>query len=203
MKQCYLCGVDLVKNKNRSKDHIPPDCIFPQDKPPNLITVPCYKKCNEEYKQLDQRMRNYFALVAGDKSGSVGQIAQREVNRSQRWQEVFLSYTKKHPTLVDNSGKPRLVFYFDDDELKRWLVRVVKGLFYKQNKTSIDDVATFKIEKYPQFTPQSSDTFPMESGLEFRPYFIYGVIQEPGNDFWVLVFYDHLIFSVSVDLPTK
>ena len=146
-------------------------------------------------------MRNFFALLAGDKSAGVGQIAWREVLRSRKWHEVFLSYTKEHPTLVDDTGNPRLVFYFDDDELKAWLIRLVKGLFYRHNKARISDAAIYKVGKYPQFAPQPSDTFPMEKGLEFRPYFVYGVIQEPNNDFWVLIFYDHLIFSVSVDMP--
>jgi hypothetical protein len=201
MKQCYLCGEKLVKNKNKSKDHVPPDCIFPQDKPPNLMTVPCCKRCNEEYKQLDERMRNYLALLAVDKTASVGETARREVLRSRKWREVFLSYTKQHPNLVDDNGNPRLVFFFDENELKPWLVRIVKGLFYKLNRTRIGDAAVFKVEKYPQFNPQPSETFPMEKGLEYRPYFVYGVVHEENNDFWVLIFYDRLMFSVSVDFP--
>lgn len=204
MKRCYLCGDELIKNKNRSKDHIPPECIFPQDKPLNLITAPCCIRCNGEYKQLDEKMRNYFALLAGDRSVSVGRIARREVLRSQKWREVFLSYTREHPSLVDDSGTPRLVFYFDDKELEVWLIRVVKGLFYHRNKkTIISNAATYKIEKYPQFAPQPSETFPMEKGLEFRPYFVYGVVQESNTDFWVLIFYDHLMFSVTVDLANQ
>jgi hypothetical protein len=165
------------------------------------MTVPCCIECNGEYKQLDEKMRNYLALLAIDKSSDVGHTARREVLRSRKWREVFLSYTKQHPILVDDNGNPRLVFYFDDNELNPWLVRVVKGLFYRRNKARISDAATFKIEKYPQFNPQPSETFPMEKGLEFRPYFVYGVIQEKNNDFWVLIFYDRLMFSVSVDFP--
>ena len=201
MKQCYLCGEKLTNNRNKTKDHVPPDCIFPKDKPPNLITIPCCKRCNEEYTQLDEKMRNFFAILAGHKSGDVGQIAMKVVLRSPTWREVFLSYTKEHPTMVDDNGNPRIVFYFDDDELKAWLIRVVKGLFFRLNKARISDNAIYKVGKYPQFEPQPSDTFPMEKGLEYRPYFVYGVIQELNNDFWVLVFYDHLIFSVSVDTP--
>ena len=78
MTQCYLCGVELINNKNKSKDHVPPDCIFPQDKPLNLITVPCCIKCNKEYGKLDERMQNFFAILAGDKSGSVSQIVRKK-----------------------------------------------------------------------------------------------------------------------------
>jgi hypothetical protein len=201
MKQCYLCGVELIKNKNKSRDHVPPECIFPQDKPLNLITVPCCLKCNEEYRQLDEKMRNNFAILAGDKSLSVGTIAHRVVLRSIKLREEFLSYTKPHPTLLDHNGRPRHEFYFDDNELRVWIIRVVKGISYHVNKKRISDNAIYKVNKYPQNIPQPSETFPMEKGLEYRPYFVYGVIHEQNNDFWVLVFYDHLIFSVSVDVP--
>ncbi len=97
MKQCYLCGEELIKNRNKSKDHVPPDCIFPQDKPRNLITIPCCKNCNEEFAQLDEKMRNFLAILAIDKSGDVGQIAKRNVLKSQKRREEFLAYTKKIP----------------------------------------------------------------------------------------------------------
>jgi hypothetical protein len=201
MIQCYLCGDDLIKNQNKSKDHVPPDCIFPENKPLNLITVPCCTNCNKKYQQLDERMRDYFVLVSGEKSGDARDILRRKLSRNPRWLDVILSYTKEHPTLVENTGNPRRVFYFDDGELNPWLIRVVKGLFYKRSKTRISDFAKFTVYKYPQIIPQPSYTFPMENGLEYRPYFTYGVISEQNNDFWVLVFYDYLMFSVSVDDP--
>ncbi|OGO65584.1 MAG: hypothetical protein A2029_08400 [Chloroflexi bacterium RBG_19FT_COMBO_47_9] len=144
-------------------------------------------------------MRNYFAILAGDKSGIVGQIAKRAILESGKLRELFLSYTKEHPTLIDDIGNQRLVFYFNDDELKTWLIRVVRGVSYYINKKRISDTAIYKLFIYPKLIPQPSDTFPMEKGLEFRPYFVSGVIQELNNDFWVLIFYDKLIFSVSID----
>lgn len=197
MKYCYLCGEKLIKNQNKSKDHVPPDCIFPSNKPLNLITIPCCKSCNEGFKSLDQKMRNFFAILAGDKSGEVGKIAKNEVLRSRKLRSDFLSHTKELTTVVHDS-KPMLAFYFNDEELERWLVRVVKGLSFRRNSSRISDCATYSIKKFPELTPQSSTTFPMEKGLEFRPYFVYGVIQERDSDFWVLIFYDHLMFGITV-----
>jgi hypothetical protein len=57
-KICYLCGSTLVKNFNKSKDHIPPACIFPDNKAKNLITLPCCENCNKEYRTLDEKMKN-------------------------------------------------------------------------------------------------------------------------------------------------
>jgi hypothetical protein len=178
MKQCYLCGEPLKKNINKSKDHTPPECIFPNEKPKNLITIPCCIACNREFSPIDEKLRNFFAVLAGDKSGEIGKLAQNEVLKKRRLRNEFLSYTKEHPSLVDDNGNPRLVFYFNDEELERWLIRVVKGLFFKCNKLRIDEKTTYHVKKHTDLMPQPSHTFPMERGLEFRPYFVYGVIKE-------------------------
>lgn len=202
MRQCYLCGKDLRKNQNKTKDHVPPDCIFPKEKPQNLITIPCCHECNETFKSLDEKMRNFFAVLAGDKSGEVSKIAQHEILRSRRLSKDFLSYTKQHPSLVDDEGNPRLVFYFNNEELGRWLTRVVKGLAFHRTRIRISDGAFYKVEVLSEFVPQPSKTFPMEKGLEFRPHFVYSVIHEGNTDWWLLIFYDHLMFSITVDIPT-
>jgi hypothetical protein len=203
MQYCYLCGSKLLKNKNKSKDHVPPDCIYPQEKPANLITVPCCSDCNGAFKQLDQKMRNFFAIIASDTSGELGKKAQSEILRSRKLSSEFLSYTKEHPSLIDDQGKPRLLFHFDKDELSRWLVRVVQGLSFRRNKTRICDTSVYEVEVLSQFKPQPSNTFPPEEGLEFRPHFVYGVVAGETYDFWVLSFYDHLMFSVTVKPPTE
>jgi len=199
MKHCYLCGKPLRKNVNKSKDHTPPDSIYPNEKPKNLITIPCCIECNKEFSPLDEKMRNFFAILAGDKSGEIGKVAQKEVLSKKNLRHEFLSYTKNHPSLVDDNGNPRLVFYFNDKELERWLIRVVKGIYFHQHKSRIDEKTVFKIKKHTDLSPQPSHTFPMEKGLEFRPHFVYGVVKEENSDFWVLIFYDHLIFSVTAN----
>ena len=147
-------------------------------------------------------MRNFFAVLAGDKSGEVSKIAQHEILRSRRLSKDFLSYTKQHPSLVDDEGNPRLVFYFNNEELGRWLTRVVKGLAFHRTRIRISDGAFYKVEVLSEFVPQPSKTFPMEKGLEFRPHFVYSVIHEGNTDWWLLIFYDHLMFSITVDIPT-
>ncbi len=199
---CYLCGEKLIKNKNKTKDHVPPECIFPKNKPPNLITLPCCNNCNQSFQPLDEKMRNIFAILAIKNSGEVGQVARKEVLKSRKLSAEFLYHTKKHPTLLYENGNPCLEFFFNEDELNLWLKRVVKGLYYHHNNSRIKDNAIYNIKKYPQLEPPQSNTLPLKEGLKFRPYFIYGIIKEPNNDFWVLCFYDYLIFSVSVNIPS-
>lgn len=56
---CYLCGAELTP-QNRTKDHVPPKGIFARPLPPNLITVPCCRPCNEGSSHDE----DFFRLVA-------------------------------------------------------------------------------------------------------------------------------------------
>jgi len=202
MAKCYICSEDLIRKTNMEKDHVPPECIFPEDrKPQNLFTVKCCTSCHDEFDVLDERMRNYVAILAGRESGIVGEKALRVLQRSPKLRERFISLTKDHPSLLNDNGEPRLLFFFDDRELNRWLVRIVKGLYFLKYKKIVKDNLVYSVEKLPELTPQPSMTFPMEEGLEMRPYFVYDAIQEPGSDYWVLIFYDRIMFSVTVEYP--
>jgi len=69
----------------------------------------------------------------------------------------------------------------------------------------ISDTAVFTAKALPEIRTQPSHIFPFEKGLERRPHFVYGMVQddnEPNKDFWVLVFYDQIVFSVTVEIPT-
>ena len=204
MKQCYLCGKNLIKNVNKSKDHVPPDCIFPAGTQ-FTITVPCCITCNEQYHKLDEKMRNFIASLTSTVSSEPIKKAKRAILKSPKMIKEYLSYTKSHPTLVNDDGQPGLLFYFDSEELTRWLSRIVKGLFFHENRRRISDTAIFTAKALPEIPPQPSHIFPFEKGLERRPHFVYGMVQddnEPNKDFWVLVFYDQIVFSVTVEIPT-
>jgi len=145
-------------------------------------------------------MRNYFGVLAIEKSGEIGEKAYHEIIGSFKFTKDFVSKLKGHPSLRNDQGNPRFTFYFDDQELSSWLIRLTKGLYYKQQNIRISREAIFEVKKYPTLQPQPSNTYPFEKGLEYRPYFIYGVVHENNNDFWGFVFYDSLIFSVSVKI---
>jgi len=203
MKSCYLCGKPLASKADRTKDHVPPECIFPSEKPPNLLTLPCCRDCNSKYGKLDERMRNYLAILAATASGDAGDKARREVLRSPRGVADFLQHTRPHPTLTDPKGEPRHLFFFNDDELRDWLCRIVKGLYFAKAGERLSDATQYSVRKHPEVTPQSSLSFPMEDGLQFRPHFTYGRVPDVREVVWFLIFYDALMFSVAVQPPEE
>ena len=203
MSECYLCGNKLVRKVNRTKDHIPPDSFFPPGTP-NMITVPCCYDCNQKYKQLDDKIHNHMASLITMPSTPI-ERGHRAVLQSPKLAREYLSYTKKHPTLVGKDGKPRIIYYFKKAEIDNWLIRIVKGLYFHENHKRIVETAIFRPTVIYDIIPPSSESFPMEKGSGRRPYFVYADVKDdniPNLDCWVFIFYDKLIFIVEVDIPS-
>ena len=149
-------------------------------------------------------MRNFMATLSGTVSSEPIEKAKRAILRSPETAREYLSYTKPHPTLVGDDGQPRLVFYFNKEELTRWLSRIVKGLFFHENRQRISDTAIFTAKALPEIQPQASHTFTLEKGLERRPNFIYGIIPDDNDsnkNYWIMIFYDQMVFIVTVYTP--
>ena len=198
MTLCYLCGSPLIRGRNWTRDHIPPTCIFPREKPRNLITVPCCLACNQQFKQLDQKMRNHIGVLAGDRSPEVAKTAEDDILRSFKLSMEFLSQTKPHPALQDDQGRPRALFFFNESELTEWIGRIVKGLVYHRTGRILPRDIPLRVKSLPEIVPQPSASFPMEDGLQFRPHFVYGEVRGQDTDTWILVFYDHLVFAATL-----
>jgi hypothetical protein len=199
---CYLCGKEIIKKFNMEKDHVPPDCIFPDnEKPANLITVKCCTSCHDAFDTIDEKMRNHIAILAGNKSGTVGKRAMRVLLRNPKLLKVFVSQTQIEQIPREDIHSNRLRYFFSDDELERWLIRIVKGLYFHRFKKLIENGLDYCVKKLPELIPPSSMTFQMEEGLEMRPYFVYGIDKTPELDYWLLIFYDRIAFSVTITKP--
>lgn len=201
MSECYLCGKKLIRKVNWTKDHIPPDCFFPPGTQ-SMIIVPCCYPCNQEYEPLDEKIRNHIASLIKIPSKPI-EKGHRAVMQSLKLKKEYLSYTKEHPTLKRKNGKPRLIYHFNKLELDKWLIRIVKGLYFYKNQKRIVENAIFRPEVIYDIIPPSAESFPMEKGLERRPYFIYGVEKvqiSPEIYFWGFIFYDKLLFTVEVEI---
>lgn len=197
MIECYLCGRKLLK-RDTTKDHIPPDCIFPDAKPPNLITVKCCVHCHRQFSVLDERMRNYIAVIAITQSGEVGEKARNRIMRSPEFIYDFLEHTREHPGLTSAEGDPRLLFFFTEDEMNKWLIRMVKGLHFHRFRSRMPEGMTFVVKARPELEPP--EVLAMLDDVESRlgPHFAYGLVEQNGIRLWILSFYDHVLFTVAI-----
>ena len=78
-KRCYICGIELIpvpsghqgtlQDNHETRDHVPPDGLFCEPKPSDLITVPCCHKHNRKHSGVDERLRMVAALELGRNEG--------------------------------------------------------------------------------------------------------------------------------------
>jgi len=117
---CYLCGEPLKRRQNWSKDHIPPDNIFPSGTP--QITVPCCIQCNGGFSEVDEIMRNRLAFSSEYSPEDVRDTALRSM------QKAIAKFG--HMNIFeanDDDGRKRIGIRFNDDIANRWLERIVRG----------------------------------------------------------------------------
>src|SRR5436190_7201975 len=78
-KRCYICGVELIpvpsghtlplQANHATRDHVPPDGVFCDPKPSDLITVSCCHNHNRKHSGVDERLRMLAALEIGRNQG--------------------------------------------------------------------------------------------------------------------------------------
>lgn len=126
-----------------TRDHVPPECIFPDPKPHNLITVPACDNCNAVFKLDDEYFRTFLVSNAnahGDPTarglwnrkiiGSRNAEPIRRMLRKASWPIEI----KTHSGLW--IGTSRAVS-FDAKRVARIVARIALGLWWNHYRTRL------------------------------------------------------------------
>jgi len=142
---CYLCN----KNFADSRDHVPPECLFPDPKPTNLITLPCCSPCNRSYSKDEEYLRDNLSMIS-KRSRAVKQL----------WQKTRISYIRRplklrniNSRLVDLNLKTQEGIYlgratglkFDESRTNRVIEKIIKGLFFHHTDKILPSRVLFHI----------------------------------------------------------
>ncbi len=210
IKWCYLCRA----TENLTRDHVPPENLFPKPKPSNLITVPCCKTCNEGFSKLDEQFRAFVSSAAN--VTEIGKMVMRS--------KVFGGSLKKSPALKNQMAKDVFrgtvmtelgpvtvpLIAMDRAILDPFFTRLTKGLL----ATFYSDVdyfgLKFAVTQLNQFGAQHPTFKAITSVLTadqrgngiFR--FWHGVAQEQRTaGMWIYQFYDAALFMVRHGVETS
>jgi hypothetical protein len=206
---CYLCKA----KEDLTKDHVPPENLFPKPRPANLITVPCCRRCNGGFSKLDEQFRAF--ITAAVNVSSVGKDVMR--------QKVVGSSFKRSPALRNQMGKGVFkgtvttptgplevpLITVDREQFATIFVRITKGLlatFYPEIdyfafKFAVEQLHQFGGE-HPRFPIHTSTlTADQRGDGVFR--FWRGVACEGDKiaGLWVYQFYDAGLFQVTHGFP--
>lgn len=209
--KCYLCDIfahDTPEGK-LTRDHIPPKGLFPNPRPPNLITVPCCYACNQAFHTQDEKLRLFVSAgcnrdLTGDHiwkqkviPNTIKPGRQRGLVKKMISSAMLVRSPSKH-------GKPDKVYVqIPREEIQGALIRTVKGLLYTYYPTVQRNDLTYKLYPIGQFT--SISEIESRSGpLKCRGEIGDGVFQywgdvipsEPTAGLWIIRFYKYAAFGV-------
>lgn len=131
-KICYICG-DLAD----TRDHIPPDGIFPVPKPTNLITVPACSECNEGSSKDDEYFRTVIA-TASSESPYAEKLLDTKITRQFKERpalQTHLFNKMKKVDIFSEGGiylKKGYAFKVDQERVQTVVEKIVKGLYFHE-----------------------------------------------------------------------
>ena len=122
--ECYYCGITLNR-KNRTKDHIPSQCLFvgyPERYKQNRLTVPCCNKCNFELSKHENEFRNYIGITNQNnkKAKLISRNSAKELTLQKNLSRLKFS----------NNGQVSGV-EFDNESIFKTHEKNFKGVFYR------------------------------------------------------------------------
>jgi hypothetical protein len=130
---CTICRRPFSEERPRTMDHVVPRRFYGHEPPPNLLTRPACRPCQDVLAPREERLRNLFAASMAITGESRFPWIIDKASRSNR--RLRVTRAELH---FEHSGLfvPRNVITIDgqlQDDLKAVFYKIVKGLFFKQH----------------------------------------------------------------------
>jgi hypothetical protein len=131
--ECYLCSSPAT-----TADHVPPLAFFPEKKDAadgedyrsNLITVPACEACNHGFSADDEYAAYVVLCALGNNSIALTQWQTKAMRAMRKNRAVASYFARATPVIVD--GKATIQYKVDTPRLQRVMVRIAKGLYWKE-----------------------------------------------------------------------
>lgn len=207
-KKCYICG-----NLADSMDHIPPDGIFPDPKPTNLITVPACSECNQGSSDDDEYFRTIFAIdAASHESSHAGMLMNKKITRQFTKRPALRNHLigkMKRVNLFSERGiyiEKGYAFECDKKRVQAVVEKIVKGLYLHEKGFPLNKqccVANFALNpKYNENTMKKICSLPIKKigdGKVFLyRYLLYS--KDPNITVWFLVFFEKILIAATTGI---
>lgn len=141
-EKCYWCG-----KKATSREHVPPKCLFPEDKDikgiyeesfrKDLITVPSCDEHNLEKSNDDEYLMEYLAPVVGN-NGVAYVHTKTKVARSVARNPKALNVLAEHTLRVSDKEFPVQIVEVDNKRLFHSFEAIGRALYYFECKKQFE-----------------------------------------------------------------
>jgi len=206
-ESCVFCG-----SRASTRDHVPPQGIFPDPKPTDLITVPACDVCNSASKLDDEYFRWLVATGSYGNGDALALIKKRIIPKFHR-RPALLRQIMKGATQVDVHSEGGIylgrqpAFLFDRSRIQVVIDKTVRGLYYHECGIALPKnaiVGSFVLN--PIFHDKFKEvicSLPLHdigSGVFSYRYWVDN--ETPEESFWFLMFFDKTLFLTKTE-PNK
>lgn len=154
-ESCIYCNT----SDTLTKDHVPPKCLFPKPRGPQ-ITVPACNACNQSFKKDDEYFAMAVAVEAYVDHPSAFQVWEQSLRpmilQGQGLRRM-LSQSILDVDVVTSSGlhlPDRRAIRFKKSRILRVVTRIVRGLLWHHYKVKPSADAAFEIQRNPAFSDE-------------------------------------------------
>lgn len=201
---CALCG----KNAATTKDHIPPQGIYPKphDNDINFNTVPSCSNCNNGSAVEDEEFKVLMGFSTGEFHENPDVVIDwiaRTVGKNQKIaNQIFSTKQNVHAYLRGPILEPAVAVTFDGEKYTKVISRIIRGLYWLQKGHALG--RNPKITVFPAHSIKldfARSIMSLMDCLEAHPLnkgtFVYKVqFCEDGTSIWGMQFFKkHTVFA--------
>lgn len=198
-RRCYLCGAAGPT----TRDHVIPRNLFPSPAPPDLITAPACRACNESLSKDEEYFRVFILGQAAMDHSDAKEIWRTSVRRSLARRPAFKAMLASRIRSVP-IRTPAGQYLGDapamsapEDRINPVLWKIVKGLYYHRRGDLLEGVGFSAWCNPSDVQSELWKTLPhADVGGEAFSYWHAIAEDDPRQTIWWLAFYRRVLFIV-------
>jgi hypothetical protein len=210
--ECAYCGI----RGKMTEDHIPPQCLFPENKRTAPVSVPCCEGCRPEQSKDDEYFFTVISTHAAVERHSAVRRLLPTVERALRRPDhrglvLGLLRNAQPATLMTQSGlyvAPTYLVPIHANRLQCVPTRIVRGLYYHVTRSRLPSdhcgMAIFE-EGLLRYSPNLRDAMlmdieflkqhpPTTLGTDVFSYWYWIMPEDPRQSIWLMEFYGRMRF---------
>jgi len=137
---CAICGINVAT----TKDHIPPQSIYPKELRPSnfsLNVIPACSCCNNGAAVEDEELKLYVGLSTGEHRDSpekiIDSMASTIAKNGRLAKRVFEAQRNVYATMDGVVAKPYVAVTFSYDNFSKAIARIVRGLYWLETERAL------------------------------------------------------------------
>lgn len=202
---CVYCG----DKPGNTRDHVPPQNLFPKPKPVNMVTVPCCEECQARFKKDEDVFMAWITFGPAGESPAGKSLWEQKLKRTYKKDpgvKNIIARSFKQVSLQTPGGiyvGKKLAISIDPKRKNNVLKKIVRGLYWVEYKERLPEDVPIEIygihgqgESIHELIALTDEaTTAWEGIFEYR----HRRGPEPFESYWIMSFFRRNYFVAIVD----